>query len=138
MTLPALPSVADPTSISFLSSLETYLTTTTSDGGWVTATLGNSWVSFDGGATFDIPSYRLLNRVVYLKGLMKSGTSATTVFTLPVGSRPLKSIQFIGVSTTGAAKIRIDNAGNVSVQSYTTGGSNADVSLNGISFPAEA
>lgn len=107
------------------------------DTGWITPTLGNSWVSFDAGATFDIPQYRRFNGVVFLKGEMKSGTSNTTVFTLPAGYRPLKQISFCVQSNTGSADILVGATGAVIVNNYN-GGSNASVSLNGISFIAEA
>lgn len=107
------------------------------DTGWTTASLGNSWVSDDGGAVWAIPAYRKLNGVVFAQGLMKNGTTGSTVFTFPVGMRPIKQLGFIVQSNTGAAWVTVTAAGVVSVAAYTTGGGNAFVSLNQISFIAE-
>lgn len=108
------------------------------DTGWTVATLGNSWTSFDGGAVWEVPSYRLFRGVVYVKGLMKGGTVAAGAFTLPVGMRPLKKRQFLTSASTGAvsAAINIDSAGVLVVSGYGTGATNASVSLE-LSFIAE-
>lgn len=111
------------------------------DTGWTTATLGNSWVSFDGNTTYSFPQYRLMNGKVELAGAIKSGTTATTIFTLPTGYRPLKQRTFgcqgSGAALNGSARVDITAAGLVQVAIYGTGGSNAGVSLDGIHFVAE-
>jgi hypothetical protein len=107
------------------------------DTGWITPTLGNSWVSFDAGAVFDIPQYRLRGGVVWLKGAMKSGTISAAAFTLPAGYRPLKKIQFAAVSNAFTAQFSVFANGDIQVTGYATGGSNAFVSLNGVQFIAE-
>lgn len=105
------------------------------DTGWQTLTLGNSWAAF--GAPDETPQARVKNGVVYLAGEMKSGTTGTTVTTLGTGYKPLSSIVFLTASNNGAATIAISAAGILSVVSYITPGSNANVSLNGISYIAE-
>lgn len=104
------------------------------DTGWTTPSLSNSWVAF--GGAFPAPEYRRLNGVTFLKGLMASGTLASTVFILPAGYRPLNSRLFLTASSTAASQILITSAGAVEVNAYLSGGSNADVSLE-LSYPAE-
>lgn len=106
------------------------------DSGWIVATLGSSWVSYDGGATYAVPQYRLLNGTVFVEGSMKSGTTGTTIFTLPAGMRPAKQLQVLCVSVTGTATLQVASTGAVSVVNYTTGGSNTTVSMD-FSFPAD-
>ena len=108
-----------------------------SQGGWVQPTLGNSWVSFDGGASYPIPQYTVRAGLVVMTGVMKSGTLAATVFTLPAGFRPLKIKGFITASNTASCRIDITAAGVVQVGAYQTGGSNVSVYLDGICFLAE-
>lgn len=105
---------------------------------WVAPTLGSSWVSFDGGATFAVPSYCLKAGEVILKGAMKSGTTGT-VFTLPAGMRPLKMTSFLVVGDGGSqtAQVRIAANGAVTVPFFGTGSANTFVSLDGIRFLAE-
>lgn len=107
------------------------------DSGWTTAALSNSWVSYDAAAVFSLPAYRLKAGIAWLAGEMKSGTLNTTVMTLPAGMRPLKQISFTVSSAAGTAIIYVLPTGVVQVIGYTTGGSNASVSLNGIQFIAE-
>lgn len=107
------------------------------DTGWQTLSLGNSWVSFDGGSTFAIPAYRKLNGVVYLDGEMKSGTTSTTIATLPAGSRPLKAQVYAVTAGPGVAAIQVAANGSITLVQYAASGTNGSVSLNGISFIAE-
>jgi hypothetical protein len=68
---------------------------------------------------------------------MKSGTTGSTIFTLPAGARPLKSRAFVVITAaTAAAELVITAAGAVIVQAYTTGGTNGFVSLE-VSFIQE-
>lgn len=106
-----------------------------SDSGYTTASLGNSWVAF--GAPYATPAYRLKGGWTAVEGGMKSGTSASAIFTLPVGMRPLSRKLFIVASGTGTAGLIVDTNGVVSVSFYTTGGSNASVLLDQICFIAE-
>jgi len=104
--------------------------------GWTTATLGNSWTAF--GGSFATPGYQLRAGVVYLQGCMHSGTTSTTVFTLPVGSRPLAAKVFnTNSNSAGFAEVEILASGVLEVLAYGGTGSNASVFLDGISFIAE-
>lgn len=131
-----------PTTNGYVAGLFSYLggawTPLADDTGWTVATLSNSWVSYDGGAVFEVPSYRRKNGLTFLKGIMKSGTTGTTVLTLPAGMRPSKSRQFVINAGGGAATaiIQITNAGVLSVLGYGTSATNANVSLE-LSFIAE-
>jgi hypothetical protein len=105
--------------------------------GFITAALLNGWVSFDGGTTFSIPSYTIIGGEVVLKGAMKSGSAGVAAFQLPVGYRPLKTESYLCPANAGWADIRVAATGDVTVQFYSTGASNAIVSLNNIRFIAE-
>lgn len=103
-----------------------------SDGGWLTASLGNSWAAF--GAPYNTPAYRLKGGIVYFQGLIKSGTTGTTVLTLPAGMRPLaEKIFTVNSNGAGAANLLLFPTGVLQVVSYTAAGSNANVALDGIS-----
>lgn len=84
------------------------------DSGWIAPTLLNSWVNF--GSTFDTAAYRKIGEVVYVRGLIKSGTttSGTTIFTLPSGYRPSATRKAIVIVSGGSSvPLDIDSAGNV-------------------------
>jgi hypothetical protein len=111
------------------------------DTAWVTPALSNSWVAYDT-TQYRAPQYRRWNGRTEIRGVMKSGSQAT-VFTLPAGFRPggtgaTGTEQFITVSNVGGST-RVDVApnGTVTVLGYSSGGSNASVSLSGIAFSAE-
>lgn len=105
------------------------------DTGWTVPGLSNSWAAL--GSGFDSPQYRLKAGIVFLGGMLTGGTIQTTVFTLPVGMRPLSRLAFVGESNGGVARIDIFNTGVLQVFGYAAGGSNAFVSLQGVTFIAE-
>ena len=99
----------------------------------------NSWVNFGSGyppVAFSKDQYG----VVRLRGVAKSGTVATAIFTLPVGARPVNpsatALIVPCASLTTGGNLTIDNTGIVKAPSAA--GSNAFVPLNGVSFLAEA
>lgn len=99
-------------------------------------TLTNSWVNY-GTGNHRVAGYRRNpDGTIELRGLIKLGTAgiAAPAFTLPVGYRPSQIEIFTGFSNTGHARIDVYEDGKVCVMSYTTGGSNAFVSLAGIRF----
>jgi hypothetical protein len=99
---------------------------------WIAPTLLNGWVNF--GGTFQNSGYFKDNfGIVHLKGTVKSGTYGATVFTLPVGYRPLLNVNFATVSNGSAAMASVDSSGNVTFNA----GSNAWDSIDGMSFRAE-
>ena len=94
----------------------------------------NSWVNFAGG--YELAGfYRDTSGRVHLCGLVKSGTSATTIFTLPGGYRP-KNTETYGVLTGSPGdtfgRVEVDANGNVK---HVSGGTSY-VQLSGISFRA--
>lgn len=89
----------------------------------------NSWVNYGGGyATAGF--YRDVLGVVHLKGLLKSGTGANAMFTLPVGYRPPALHMQATVSNDAFAVVYVGTTGAV----YRPIGSGDGVSLDGISF----
>lgn len=106
------------------------------DAGWISPALSNSWVAY--GSPYAGISYRVENGIVYLRGMMKLGTTGTTVFTLPPGYRPSGTDAIYEVPSNNAtARVDILTTGVLQVFGYASGGSNAYVSLSGISFPAD-
>lgn len=100
------------------------------DSGWQTPALLNGWANI---ATGWAPAqYRLRDGRVYLQGRIRSG-AVGVAFTLPVGYRPPIPSLFVVASNAGTARVDVFENGAVSVISYGTGGSNAAVSLSGIS-----
>ena len=100
------------------------------DTGWINLTLVNSWAT----SLSETPQYRKLNGVVYLRGVATGG-SATTLATLPVGSRPIATIRMLvraATSTTSTTWVQIDSSGLI------TTATGASPNLNAISsFPGD-
>lgn len=101
---------------------------------WTGLPFVNSWVNYSNGYN---PGgyYRDGDGVVYLQGLIKSGT-ASTICTLPSGYRPGYRILTNGhTSSYGACRVDITALGEITLQHSTY--SNTWVSLDGIHFKAE-
>lgn len=108
-----------------------------SDTGWIDATalLVNAWVNYST-PTYAGARYRRKNGIVYVQGLVKSGTlnAAGGAFTLPVGFRPTAQLLFASVEgTNGHGRLDVLSSGVVQPVS----GSNGFFSLN-CYFPADA
>lgn len=121
--------------------------------GWDWKTLNsllvNSWVSFDD--TYGPPRYCRRGGIVYLQGMVKSGT-AQTIATLPVGYRPSMRLMFVvpgsdrntGAASAGTAHthyiaettVRLDVLVNGDLLLGATY-PNGWVSLSGLCFPAD-
>lgn len=91
---------------------------------WTVPAFQNGWVHFAGG--YQSIQYRRINAdLVYLRGLMTSGTMPSVAFTLPVGFRPPATVQ---VPFPGSATfIDITPAGTVLVSGGTNGAVVVDV-----------
>jgi hypothetical protein len=104
-----------------------------------TSLFENSWVNY--GDTFSSASF-IKDRfgVVHMRGLVKSGTLGTTMFTLPSGFRPAKTDIYWQAGNTGAAYVssRVDVATGGTVIPHATQAGNGWLSLKGIYFKAEA
>lgn len=108
---------------------------------WHAPTLGNSWVNYSG--SFEAAAYTKINGIVYLKGLIKSGTVSTTAtgdaFYLPAKYRPAKAAIFSAISSASTpSAIYIYDATSGSGAVRITSGNNGWVSLNGINFVADS
>jgi hypothetical protein len=71
--------------------------------------------------------------MVHLSGLVRAGTVGSTIFTLPAGYRPGKTI--IRATQSANAQARLDIWASGAVQA--TQGSSTWFSLDGVSFTAE-
>lgn len=101
------------------------------DTAWTTPTMANSWVRYD--LTYDTAGYyKDNNGFVHLRGLVRSGT-ASTVFQLPVGYRPLMRKIFPSVSNQTISRTDVRPDGWIEFSAYN----NAWVSMEGITFKAE-
>ena len=103
------------------------------DTDWVYPTLQNEWTNYNNAAgTYERARYKKRNGVVYIEGLIKSGTSKndgglTPIFVLPTGFRPKKQLCFTTTSSATGYCNRIDVYANGVVQSIT--GDNGYLSL---------
>ena len=101
---------------------------------WINVTTyENSFKSY--GGSYGTPRYKKARDVVTLDGMTGTGTAsvistATTIFTLPVGFRPNKDRMFTTVSALALGVIVIKPTGEVQVIK----GDTSYVSLEGISF----
>lgn len=91
----------------------------------------NGWINF--GAGYNSAGFRKeKGGVVRLRGLVKAGTPALAMFTLPVGYRPLTNILF-GVHGSGSeGRIDVTTAGVV----LHVAGGNSYIQLDGVTFVA--
>ena len=100
---------------------------------WIAPTFTNSWVNF--GTPFANAQYMKDSMgFVHLNGVIKNGTMTASAFTLPVGYRPLNTLDIATVSNALFGMVQVVGDGTV----IPAVGSNAWVSLCGISFKAEA
>lgn len=91
----------------------------------------NSWVNQ--GGTFDTAAfYKDNDGRVHLKGMVKSGATNTTIFTLPDNYKPALILPFPVVAASLFGQLRIFDNGLV----HFTSGTATFVSLNGVSFRA--
>jgi hypothetical protein len=67
---------------------------------WNNVSYVNSWTTFN--ASFEDAQYmKDTLGFVHVRGIVKDGTSGTTVFTLPAGYRPLKEITAPAITIAG-------------------------------------
>ena len=72
---------------------------------------------------------------VHLRGMVKGGTVGRNAFMLPEGYKPLKSQYHMCISADIVRTLNVQSNGGVLISAVA---SNAWVTLNGISFKAEA
>lgn len=94
----------------------------------------NGWVNYD---TLNVQAAfcKDIYGVVHLQGLVKSGTVATVIFTLPVGYRPKESTHHIMAGSQGdpMTSMHVYSSGEVDHRT----GTNAYNDLTGITFRAD-
>jgi hypothetical protein len=99
---------------------------------WTPLSLVNGWVAYGNG--YHLPEYKVENGLLFMHGMIKSGTSGT-IATLPVGARPSAPDPFATVTSPNAfARIDIVAGGVITAQAY----SNAWLSLGIPPVPVEA
>lgn len=96
------------------------------------AQFANSWVNYSG-SDAAAAYMKDLSGFVHLKGTVKSGTLNSVIFTLPAGYRPQEYENFAVVCNGAFGVINIAPSGDVKMQA---GGSNAYITLSGITFRA--
>ena len=97
------------------------------------ATLLNGWTNY-GGAFPVAQAMKTSDGMVMLTGLVKAGTFNQTMFTLPVGWRPKRTIIVAAVSNDQYGAVYIQQDGAVSASQGAAGGW---FSIDGITFAAE-
>jgi hypothetical protein len=98
---------------------------------WLTPAFQNGWLNYD--AFYNQAGYyRDTSNRVYLRGLVRTGTANTTIFTLPSGYRPVRRELFCVMSNGAIARVDVLIDGQVLMMS----GSNVWISLDRISFLA--
>lgn len=93
----------------------------------------NSWVSYDSGTYYGAYFMKDAQGFVHLRGLVKSGTLNTTIFTLPEGFRPAYRHIFPAQCNNQIERVDVEPDGEVK----TYNDSNVYLSLNGIYFHEE-
>lgn len=90
----------------------------------------NSWVWYGGAGTGKPGFWKDPLGFVHLKGLAKSGTINTAIFTLPPGYRPQELVVSAVMSNNADARVDVNPSGTV----VSVTGSNVYVSLDNITF----
>ena len=99
------------------------------DTGWQTPTLSGAWVNYSTG--WRTARYRRVDGLVIIEGLVRSGTG--TIFTLPVGYRPLENLLFAVDGDTQVHK-RVDVNGDGTVVFNGPGGAPGYMGINCIFY----
>ena len=102
---------------------------------WTEVTVfGTNWSNYTATSAYNTAGfYKDPFNVVTLKGLVThtAGGSGTTIFTLPEGYRPAKSLIFKGEANSGHSRTDVNADGSVVLQ---VGSATSYLSLEGISF----
>lgn len=103
------------------------------DADWIAATYQNGWTTY--GGEYAPAGYRKdAEGWVHLRGLVKSGTMGAAIFTLPTGYLPAYRYLYVAISNGAIGRVDVPTNGQV----LAVGGSNAWISLDGMSFHAAA
>jgi hypothetical protein len=94
---------------------------------WTYPTLSNGWTNY--GSGYASARYKRENGVVYVEGLVKTGTvGAGGLWTMPVGYRPDSTILFTNASSGGLAGLRLFSSGVFAIYELYSG-TTASVSI---------
>lgn len=99
---------------------------------WIAPTFENGWVNYD--AFWSQAGYtKSSDGIVQLRGLVRSGSLGTTIFTLPPGYRIQWPSHSVTTSSNGWADVNIFPDGRISHR----GNANGWFSLDNLNFPAD-
>lgn len=104
-----------------------------SSASWTAGTFQGGWVNYDTASFPGASYYKDADGVVYLKGLVRAGAIGSTIFNLPAGYRPSRTIIRINSSNQAMGRVDIQANGNI----IPVAGSNGWFSLDGIFFTPE-
>lgn len=102
---------------------------------WNAPTLANSWVYY--GSPYSTPGYfKDANGIVHVRGVVKSGTVGSAIFTLPAGYCPEFRLMYptasFSISADAYGRVDVDTNGNV----LPIAGTNSYFSMDVIKFRA--
>jgi hypothetical protein len=120
MVLPAnlaTNDVIDETWVDAVTTTLADLTAAITPTAWTAVTFAGSWVNLGGG--YQTAQYRKVGDMVQVRGIIKSGVTATAAFTLPAGFRPPVSTEFAQGPTAGAY-LSVQTNGVVTIYSSNT------------------
>lgn len=93
---------------------------------WLPAQLQPPWFHYGGG--WQSARYtRDAMGTVFVEGLVAGGSAGDTIFTLPVGYRPVGQLIFATIANNGLARLDVTSGGAVV---WNTGGTSAFISVN--------
>jgi len=95
----------------------------------IAPTLNGTWVNY-GAGTATAGYFKDSYGMVHIRGRVKDGVTGTSVFTLPVGFRPLAQVKFPISENNVCIPLYITAAGDL----MPVGGGNTELSLDGILF----
>lgn len=104
---------------------------------WTPVTFEANWSNF--GGEYQTVQFKKFGDLVFIRGLATSGAAAwsaqPTIFTLPVGFRPLSRLMFAVIGSNALARLEIISSGEVQ---WSTVGAGSDwISLDGIVFSVD-
>lgn len=99
---------------------------------WKTGALSGSWVNRAGHEEFGFSMDN--DRFVHLKGVVQSGTNATSIFTLPVAVRPATPRALLAAASGGVALVTVGADGTVVAESLSGANVTTWVSLSGLMY----
>ena len=107
------------------------------DTGWINMTLNSGWTMND--YTSEVPQYRKIGDIVYLRGLVNATTAAGNIIaTLPEGYRPAGYFNRFACALNQTDKVNVQINANGVINDYQKGtNGRAFLSLSGISFIAD-